>query len=241
MRKDERNNQILPLWMRVLNFLLALKLRQVILVLVTGVFCAGLAFTATKTFMKPLYLSTVTIAVMNERAENISHIQNLSVCYQLADSLSAAGRNQEAAANTIARMGLDMRVNTLLGKIRVSRKAKTMLVRVRVTDSDPERAQAVAQVYSEEMLAELAETLHINNPQILHGPSEPSAVGSAKGNTILGGILGCLLMLYLLYRRHRSTNIVRRAEDLEPFQKPLIGEITKIRTGVRAEMRGGAV
>ncbi len=237
MRKEERTKQQAPLWMRLLNFLLALKFRQIILVFLTGILCAGLALTATKTFMKPIYASTVTIAVMNERAPNISHIQNLSVCYQLADSLAAAGRNQEAAANTISRLGIEMDVNTLLGKVHVSRKAKTMLVRVRAVDSDPLLVQQIAQAYSEEMLELLAETLHIRNPQQMYGPTEPVVIGSTRGNTVLGGLFGCFLMLCLLYRRHRSSRIIRRTEDLALFEKPVIGEISGIRTSVR----GGTV
>lgn len=237
MRKVEQTKQQAPLWMRLLNFLLALKLRQIVLVLLSGILCAGIAFTATETFMKPIYTSTVTIAVMNERPANISHIQNLSVCYQLADSLAAAGRNQEAAKNTISRLGIDMNVNTLLGKVSVSRKAKTMLVRVRAVDSDPLLVQQIAQVYSEEMLERLAETLYINHPQQMYGPTDPVAIGSPRGNTMLGGILGCFLMLCLLYRKHRSSRIIKQAEDLELFGKPLIGEISAIRTSAR----GGTV
>ncbi|MBE6915305.1 MAG: hypothetical protein E7471_01550 [Ruminococcaceae bacterium] len=236
MRKGEKKTAQLPLWMRVLNFLFALTPRQILLVLLSGVICAGLALLLTKTMVKPIYSSTVTVAVVNERPRKQSDIENLSVSYQLAQSLAAAGKNITAAEHTIDRLDLDMTPQELLGKVRASRKTKTMLVRFYATDEDPDRAQAIVQVYSEELIKAVAESVLINHTEQVHGPSEPTAIGSNNGNTTGGGILGCLLALFFFYRKYRSGRVVRRGEDLKMFQKPLLGEVCSFRSA-----KGGSV
>lgn len=230
MQQAKQRKLQLPLWMRVLNFFAALKPRQIFLVLLSGILCASLALSLTKTLVKPIYSTTITLMIVNEQTGNESDIENLSVSYQLAQSLAAAGRNTAAAERTIARLGLEMNPETLLSKVRVARKAKSMLVRVYVIDEIPERAQAIAQVYCEELLAGVAETLSINNPQQVYGPTPPAAIGSDRGNTLFGGLVGCLLMLFVFYRRYRSGRIIRKSEDLEPLAPPVIGEICAQRT-----------
>ncbi|MBQ3055754.1 MAG: hypothetical protein IJC88_06580 [Oscillospiraceae bacterium] len=237
MHKAEQKTQTLSFWARVLRFVSEFTAKQIGIVLVVGVLCAALGYTATMTFAKPLYSSTVTIAVMNERGSKVSHIQNLSVCYQLAKTLAAAGRNQEAAAKTIERMELSMEPRELLSKIRVSRREKTMLVRVRAMDTDPELAQQIAEVYTEEMLEVLGETLFIYNAPRLHGPSLAKSIGGLRQNSFVCGLLGCFAALWVFYRRHRRDRTIKVAKDLAPFEKPVIGEITVIRGASR---QGGA-
>lgn len=236
MQKGEKKTTQLPLWMRVLNFFTALTPRQIFLVLLSGVIFASAAFSLTKTLVKPIYSSTVTIAVVNERPRKQSDIENLSVSYQLAQSLAAAGKNITAAENTIKRLDLDLTPQELLGKVRASRKAKTMLVRFYVTDENPVFAQEVVQVYTEELLDTVAESVLITHTEQVHGPSNPVAIGSNNGNTIVGGIFGMLLMLFIFYRRYRSDRVVRKGEDLKTFQKPLLGEIASLRAA-----KGGSV
>ncbi len=231
MRKGEKKTAQLPLWMRVLNFLFTLTPRQILLVLLSGVICAAVARTLTETLVKPIYSSTVTIAVINERPEKQSEIENLSVSYQLADSLAAAGKNLEAAENTISRLDLDMTPQELLGGVSASRKKKTMLVRFYITDENPVRAQAIAQIYPEELLKLASEPLFINRTERVYGPTEPVAIGSDNGNTVIGGIFGILLLLVLFFRRYCSDRVVRKREDLEAFQKPLLGEVCSVRGG----------
>ena len=227
MHKAEQKTQTLSFWARVLRFVSEFTAKQIGIVLVVGVLCAALGYTATMTFAKPLYSSTVTIAVMNERGSKVSHIQNLSVCYQLAKTLAAAGRNQEAAAKTIERMELSMEPRELLSKIRVSRREKTML----------ELAQQIAEVYTEEMLEVLGETLFIYNAPRLHGPSLAKSIGGLRQNSFVCGLLGCFAALWVFYRRHRRDRTIKVAKDLAPFEKPVIGEITVIRGASR---QGGA-
>ena len=236
MQKGEKKTAQLPLWMRVLNFFSALTPRQIFLVLLSGAICAGLAFSLTKTLVKPIYSSTVTVAVVNERPRLQSDIENLSVSYQLAQSLAAAGKNVTAAERTIARLNLNTTPQKLLGRIHVSRKAKTMLVRFYANDENPARAQEIVQAYTEELLDEVSESVLITNTEQVHGPSEPSALGSNNGNTVIGGIFGCLLMLFLFYRKYRSNRVVRTSEDLTVFQKPLLGEVSSLRA-----VKGGSV
>lgn len=228
MRKGEKKTAQLPLWIRVLNFFTALTPRQILLVLLSGVICAFGALLLTKTLVKPIYISTVTVAVVNERPRKQSDIENLSVSYQLARSLAAAGKSITAAEQTIERLDLDMTPQQFLRNVRVSRKLKTMLVRFYVMDENPERVQTIAQVYSEEHLKVVRENIPINHTEQVYGPSTPVAIGSDNGNTIIGGILGCLLMLFIFYRRYRSNRIVREGEDLKLFQKPLLGEVLSL-------------
>ena len=237
MHKAEQKTKNLPFWARVLRFVSEFTGKQIGIVLIVGLLCAALGYTATMTFAKPVYSSTVTVAVMNERGSKVSHIQNLSVCYQLAKTLAVAGRNQEAAANTIERLQLPMEPKALLSKIRVSRREKTMLVRVRASDTDPQLAQKIAEVYTDEMLNVLGETLFIYNAPRLHGPSLAKTVGGLRQNSLLCGLLGCFAAVWFFYRRHRKDRTIKVASDLALYEKPVIGEITVIRTASR---QGGA-
>ena len=235
--KAAQKKEQLPFRDRLIRFLSEFTMRQIAIVLAVGLIFAALGYTATMTFAKPMYSSTVTVAVMNPRGSKISHIGNLSVCYQLAKTLAVSGRNVEAAEHTIERLGLDMTPEKLLSKIRVSRREKTMLVKVRATDTNPEFAQTLADVYTEEMLDVLGETLFIYNAPKLHGPSLAKSVGGVRQNTLVSALLGCFLTVWLFYRRHRSDRAIKVAEDLLPLGKPVIGEIAVIRG---AKRQGGA-
>ena len=239
MHKAEQKKQHRPFWARVYRFVSEFTWKQIGIIMVVGALCAALGYTATMTFVKPIYSSTVTLAVMNERGSKVSHIQNLAVCYQIAQTLAAAGKNQEAAANTVERLNLSMEPKQLLSHIQVSRRAKTMLVRVRATDTDPELAQQIADVYSKEMLAVLGETLFIGNAPRLHGPSLAKSIGGLRQNSLICGLLGCFLAVWVFYRRHRKDRTIKVGTDLAVFEKPVIGEITVIRTATVRQ--GGAV
>lgn len=237
MHRADRKKEQLPFGKRLVRFLSEFTVRQIAMVLAVGLICAALGYTATATVAKPVYSSTVTLAVINPKGSGVSNIQNLSVCYQLARTLAVAGKNAEAAEHTVERLELSMTPEKLLSKIRVSRKDKTMLVRVRASDTDPELAEKIAKVYSEEMLAVLGETMFIHNAPVLHGPSLAKSIGGLRRNSVLCGLLGCFLMVWFFYRRHRSDRAVKEAKDLAPFGKPIVGEIAVIRGAPR---QGGA-
>lgn len=237
MQKAGRKKEQLPFGERLVRFITEFTMRQIAMVLAVGLLCAALGYTATATIVKPVYSSTVTVAVMNETGSKVSNIQNLSVCYQLAKTLAVTGRNTEAAEQTIERMGLSMKPKQLLSKIRVSRREKTMLVRVRASDTDPLFAQELAGVYTEEMLDVLGETLFIHNAPVLHGPSLAKSISGLRRNSVLCGLLGCFFAVWFFYRRHRSDRAIKEGADLVPFGKPVIGEITVIQG---AKRQGGA-
>ena len=237
MHKAEQKKEQLPFRARLFRFISEFTMRQIAVVLAVGLFCAALGYVATLTFAKPVYSSTVTVAVMNTPGKKVSNIQNLSVCYQLAKTLAVSGRNHEAAENTVDRLGLSIEPRQLLSKIRVSRREKTMLVRVRASDTDPELAQKIADVYTEEMLDVLGETLFIHRAPRMHGPSLAKSIGGLRRNSLFCGLLGCFFAVWVFYRRHRSDRAIKEATDLAPFGKPVIGEITVIRNLSR---QGGA-
>ena len=229
MHKVEQKTQHLSFGERVFNFARKLTLKQIGVVLIVGALCAALWYAAIMTFARPAYSSVVTIAVMNKPGSRVSNIQNLSVCYQLARTLAVAGENQEVAENTVKRLNLSVEPRQLLSGISVSRKEKTMLVRVRATNADPELAQQIADVYAEEMLEVLGETLFIYHAQRLHGPSLAKSVGGVRRNALICGLLGCFAALWVLYWRYYKDRTVKVATDLATFKKPVMGEIPVIR------------
>ena len=220
---------------RVRGFFSELTLKRIGAILLCGFLCACIGYGAAKTFMRPVYSSAMTLAVINPTHKGDNDINNLAVCYRLATSLANAGSgNYVAAQNTIKRLGLNIDADAFFKKIRVRRKDKTMLVKVRGMDPNPALAKQIAQVYAEEIVTELADQLYITNVEVLYGPSKPTRIGGAGDAAYVGGALGIFLALAFFYIKSRSSVFIKDAKDLQRYGKPVIGQILVIRNVTRA-------
>lgn len=225
MQRNEQKKRINSFLLHVVDFFLARKVRQLLCTILLGIICGTIAFCITKAVQTPVYSSTVSFAVLNERARNLNPVQNLNACHYLSRSLVAAGKNAVAAEETLSRLELKMETEELLSKVRISSKKKSMIVRVSATDENPRLAQEIAQVYSEELIAAVAEKLSINRVKHLEGPTLPVPSDDACKNAIFAGLLGWFFMLFLQFRRRYIRCVVHNAEELSRLQRPILGEI----------------
>ena len=89
MRKAAPKKEQLPFGTRLVRFISEFTVRQIAMVLLVGLICAALGNAATLTFAKPVYSSTVTVAVMNKKGSKVSNCIIADGCVMMGTALDS--------------------------------------------------------------------------------------------------------------------------------------------------------
>ncbi|MEH6820660.1 MAG: polysaccharide biosynthesis tyrosine autokinase [Dietzia psychralcaliphila] len=217
------------------DLLSVLRARWVVIVaatLIGGLLALGLSLLTTPTYQARVQFY-VTVAG-GENAAAAAYQGSLGA-QQRVQSYAALIESTDIAREVIAASEVDLTANEVADKTTATADARTVLLNVAVTDSDPQRALDVAQGFGE-VLPEaisrletpdgggpaLAKLTVVNPPALPESPVAPKteqnvAVGLALG--LLAGI-GIALLINTLDRR------VKSKEQLESIAgKPVVGSI----------------
>ncbi len=133
-------------------------------------------------------------------------------------------------------LGGETKASDLDGKITVTTPPDTVMLEATVTDTDPERAQAIAVAIGETFPAVIDE-IERPSDSSRRSPVKVSLVAPAETSTTpvspqpvrnlaLGVVLGLLLGLGLAVLRHLMDTTVRTSDDVEEItEEPIIGSV----------------
>ena len=117
----------------------------------------------------------------------------------------------------VAQLNLDISPERLANKITVNSPADTRIIEISVSDTDPYRANAMANAVRIAASAQISQVMDIEAINIVQKASYPDhpSSPSAMKNTMMGCILGAMLTIAVLIMLYLLDDTVKTPEDVE--------------------------
>ena len=169
-------------------------------IIVAALLGAIIAFCVTKFFMTPMYQASAKLYVLNSSGTSL----NLSQI-QLSSSLAS---DYVQVFDNYAQMGK---------MISVENPTNTRILKVTVQSDDPQEAADMALTYVQVAREFIAAKMDMDMPTIFEEPQLPTRPysPSTMKNTVLGFLLGLLLMCGIVVVQFLADDRVRNADKLE--------------------------
>lgn len=207
------------------------------IVIVSATLFGGLLALAISLLATPIYQAKVQFYVTVAGGENAAAAayQGSLGAQQRVQSYAALIESSDIAQDVIAASGVDLSAHDVARSTTATADARTVLLNVAVTDSDPRRALAVARGFGE-VLPEaisrletpdgggpsLAKLTVVNPPAMPTSPVAPNT----EQNTVIGLVLGLLAGIGLALLINTLDRRVKTKEQLESITgKPVVGSI----------------
>jgi len=209
--------------------------------LLAFILVAGIAGVYTKLFITPMYTSYGTLYSENSTKKDVN--------VEGEDTLNAVMVRQELVA-TYAEMlssntflekvseesKLGYTGSEILGMISMTDKNETEILVVSVTTPNPEDSQIIAQKiidlapdFVKEITKGKGTVTVLDKPVTDYNPSSPNL----KGNMMIGGFIGLLLSMIIVFVIEMLDNKVKDADAVaEAFKYPVLGEVPYFTTTV---------
>ncbi len=202
--------------------------------IIAAAFLAAVVFSAVLSFfiLDPLYQSNTTIYI----GKNDENNTNAAIAYNdilLNDRLVKDYRelimSRRITERVITELGLkDMTPATLAPKISVNSKQDTRFIAISVEDENPELARTIADKIAEVFQQQVVEIMKVENVQIIDSAELPKSPmkPNKKMNLAIGGVLGIMLGLGVIFLVEYLDNTIKTPEDIKKYlDLPVIGTI----------------
>ncbi len=194
-------------------------LKSHILVIALGLIIgASIAFGYTKFFVQPLYTSSSMIYVFSKTTTVTSAI-DLQIGRQLTVDFEILGKSRPVLEKVIKELELDTTYEALLKTVVVSNPSDSRIIKITVTNPDPQLACDIANAIADNLAARVAEDIDTNKPSSVEDavPAKRPTSPSKSRNTALGGIIGMLLVIAVVLVRHYSDMSLRDEDDVRKY------------------------
>lgn len=214
-RLDRKNDEMeIDLW----EIFLVL-LGKFPLMIAVGLFMALTAFMCTTFIMTPNYESTTKIYILSrQNSDNVTY-SDLQVGTQLTQDYAELIQSRFVLEEVIEQLGMDMDYSTLKEKVSVNTPADTRILSITVTDGNPVTAMRIANAVREASSVHIQNVMDIeavNVAETANLPTEKSSPNVGK-NTMLGGMLGVLIVAAITVIAYLTNDTIKTAEDVERY------------------------
>lgn len=209
-------NEEVEIDLREIMFLLLDKL---IVILLVGVLCAGLAFLGTKLLLTPKYQSVTSIYVMTKNeASTVSANDYVTSNYMTKDYQELI-TSRHVMQKVIADLNLDMTVSELVSMVTVENKDETRILYITITDTDAVRAMEIANAVRSASAERIKEVMSIEDVNLVdEADLNPVQVSpNVFKNMIIGGILGMVLTIAVVIIRHITDDTIKSPDEIEKY------------------------
>lgn len=219
--------------MELKDYLRTLR-RRWISILLVGLVAGGLALGYSLITTKK-YASSARLFISAPQGDSTAVLQGVQSSQQSVQSFANLVTSIDLAEQVLSATGVSMDPKALSGEVKASVVTQTVNLTITVTDSDPHRAQALAQGYAVALVDQVrilttppGQTRAPIKATIFDNASFSGSPISPKTtlNVALGAVLGLLLGLGLAVLREALDTRVRSADNLrEIADKPILGVI----------------
>lgn len=184
---------------------------------VSTVLVALIAFCISKFIMIPQYQSTAEMYVLT-KSTSITSLADLQTGTNLTNDYLVIVKGRPVLEQVIKNLGLeDMNYATLSGKVTSANPSNSRILQITVTDADPNRAKLIADEIADVSAAFIAEKMDQEAPRIIqYGYTDNAAVSpNTLMNTVLGAAIGAFLAMAIVIITYLMNDTIMTADDIE--------------------------
>lgn len=202
--------------------------KKKIIILLTAIVAAVLAFGVSSFVLKPEYSSTTRIYVVSRnQSENAGLTnQDLQAGSYLVKDYKEIILSQDVLEKVISNLKLEKTVKELTKKIQVTVPVDTRIVSIVVTDAQPEEASRIANALREVAAEKIIKVTRVSDVTTLEEarPALTPSSPNIRRNTMLAFLAGGALMVVSILLLELLDDRVKRPEDVEEvMQVALLG------------------
>lgn len=205
-------------------------LRQHILALVLAtVLAAAVGFGVSKFLMTPQYEASA-LMIVNTRQDTTANVTSdqLNSASRLVSTYGIIIKSDTVLNEVIANLGLGMSYSELASKVSVSAVDETQVMKITVTDANPEGARQVCEQITQVAPDEIVEAVEAGSVKVISAASlNPNPVSpNVMRNTAMAGALGLAACAGLFVVQFLLNNKINSEEDIaKQLNLPVIGVI----------------
>ena len=218
------------------DFLLYLK-KYVIALIVIPILAIIIAFYYDTNIKTPMYSSYTTVILAQQANQNSSITQSdITVNQKLVSTYSEIVKSKLVLQQTIDQLNLDTSYETLNKHVSVKPVESTEIIRITVSDADPERAPLIANRIAKNFMKEVSGIYELNNVSVI---DEAQRNDSPSNNTLkrdvaIAAVVSLFGLLAVIFVIFYFDDTVKYSEDLEKkIGMPIAGKI--IRSDIKAK------
>lgn len=225
-RTDNQDMVEIDLWKLLMVFMGRWKM-----IVIAAVLAAVLTFVYTVQFITPLYRAGIKVYVNNINAnETIDYINasNLAASQQLVNTYVNMIRSNTVLEKVAESADFDYTAEEIRRMMTAGQVDETEIFELYITHPDPVEATKIANAIADVAPEEIAYFVEGSSTKIIdyaRVPDRPYTPNPVR-NTVLGGMMGCLLAMGYLFLSYILDVRIKDEEDLTAmFDIPLLGQI----------------
>ena len=184
-------------------------------------FLAGalLAFGFTYFFVTPMYQASASIYIVSASNNSIVNLTDLQIGSQLTADYQELMLSRPLLQDVIKNLDLDTNYRSLAGQVSITNTNDTRILKVTVTDSDPERAADIANELIKQARIYLPEIMETETPNVVEDAVVPTQKSSPSNtrNAALGALLGLVLTCGITAMQMILNDTIQTEEDVERY------------------------
>ncbi len=198
---------------------IAVLLGRFWLILGVGILTAFSAFLISRYLITPIYESTTKIYILNKNENTAVTYSDVQLGSQLTKDYRELIGSRYVLEEVIRNLELDMDYKKLQKKVSVSTQEDTRVVSITVKDYDPTVAMTIADSVREAAGRHIKDVMDIDAVNMVEAANFPTEKASPSYMrwTLLGGILGCLVVGCVVLAGVLLDDTIKSSEDIEKY------------------------
>ena len=217
MEQEQLNRQEDEIDLGALFYALLGRIWLIIMLALLG---GAIMFVYSSNFVTPLYQSTASVFVLNRTNEENITSSDITTSTALAKDFANLATSHLVVEHVISDLNLSesYTYSKLSSNVSVSIDNDSRMLRVMVTDPDPEMAKKLADAFVAVLSDVVAERINMNLEKIDEGtlPTDPSSPNITK-RTIIGCLVGALLAVAIVTIRFLLDDTIKTDKDVEKY------------------------
>ena len=186
------------------------------IIFLAGVIAGGLAYAYSSFLVVPQYESTSELYVLS-KSTSITSLADIQMGSSLTNDYIVIVKGRPVLDQVIANLQLNETYKSLYGKISLENPSNSRVLKITVTDADPNIAKAIADEVAEVASAYIAEKMEQDPPNIIqkgYADGQPVSPNVIK-NTVLGAMAGFVLSMEIIVLANLFNDTIATPEDVE--------------------------
>ena len=201
-----------------------------LIVAVTILFAAG-GYLGTTFLITPQYEASAMLIVNSREGQQLQGSvtnDSLNSAKQLVETYSVILKSDTVLDQTIEDLNLPLTYDQLAAKVSITAVNDTQVMKITVQDADANLAKDIVSNIVEQAPEVIINTVKAGSVEVVSDASaNPDPVSPSKSrNTALAGILGCILVVGILFMKSLFNNrIMTEADISQKLALPILGVI----------------
>lgn len=180
---------------------------------------AVLAFGFTFFFVTPKYQASASIYIVSASNDSIVNLTDLQIGAQLTADYQELMLSRPLLQDVIRNLGLNATYKKLARQISITNTSDTRILKITVTDTDPQLAADIANELVKQACIYLPKIMETESPNLVEDAVVPSQKFSPSysRNTVLGALLGAVLCCGVLLVRYLMNDTFVTPDDIAKY------------------------